>query len=155
MTFLFPFVAYFIHFPFHRLCSQVVLVDWASACKIEQENPTYVGTTHYAAEAVLSLLTEEKPITPKAIYDLESLVYLVFGLLRDPLMRSLSPLAIDGKQYDAIRHAWKEERAQNSTLAGWVDLARDCDYSALLRTFLAAAGDDIPPTIPASSSVPS
>eukprot|EP00978_Attheya_sp_CCMP212_P007981 scaffold18569_cov42-Attheya_sp.AAC.2 len=63
-----------------------LLFDWASAANIGS-SPEYVGTVHYAAYEVLEIIKDSRDPVLKAAHDLESLVYSIYDVSKEPATR--------------------------------------------------------------------
>lgn len=118
-----------------------LLIDWVSMATIGEEADDYVGTTHYASVEVLDSLIDGVAPTPSAKHDLESLVYSIYSLSREP---TNYPQAIEIEKnpsrpladfYAAVRTAWLQEAQTNEMLRILVEAAQNCEYSTLKTEF--------------------
>eukprot|EP00978_Attheya_sp_CCMP212_P035922 scaffold159162_cov35-Attheya_sp.AAC.1 len=99
--------------------TEPLLFDWASAANIGS-SPEYVGTVHYAAYEVLEFIKDSRDPVLKAAHDLESLVYSIYDVSKEPATRP-HVLAVQGSlQLDARAYAtevqlgWAEENMKVS-----------------------------------------
>jgi hypothetical protein len=118
-----------------------VLIDWASAASTGTAT-TYVGTTHYAAQDVLTKLENLEPVAPSPEHDLESLVYSIYDLSRDATNRPTAlsiqkeDFRLQTQFYAAIRTVWEEEAQQKpNLLPSLLHSARSCNYEELKLAF--------------------
>lgn len=120
-----------------------LLIDWASVATADVETGEYIGTTHYASEEVLNALVDGDAPTPSARHDLESLVYSIYSMSREPTNYPPATLVEknpmnphnDGGFYKAVRTAWQQEAQTNDMLRILVEAARRCDYGTLRAEF--------------------
>ena len=94
----------------------VLLNDWASACKLDEE-VGYEGWLAGGSEAILSSLEESRPVRIRPCDDLHSLVRTFYCLFIDP---SPPILPLNKDNIGKIRRFWKE---RNSTWKRLIELA--------------------------------
>ena len=111
-------------------------MDWASARPIGEKQLIFSGTTHYAAKAILALLSDDVPAIPIpfACDDLESLVYAIFDLSREATSRPAA-IACDRFDFKNIQAGWQREVDRCAALRELVGLARNADYDGLVRYY--------------------
>ena len=119
--------------------TEVLLFDWASAAEA-RSSITFTGTVHYAASGVLDSLIEMENPVPTPAHDLESLVYAIWDVSRQP---TAPPAALSvngslnsanaGRYIKQVREAWRQDRDQNLALAELLVNARACNYEELVR----------------------
>ncbi len=119
--------------------TEVLLFDWASAAEAKS-SITFTGTVRYAASDVLDSLIERENPVPAPAHDLESLVYAIWDVTRQPTAPPAA-LSVNGSLNSAnahryvtqVRDAWRQDREQNAGLAELLVLARECNYAELAR----------------------
>jgi len=119
--------------------TEVLLFDWASAAEAGS-SITFTGTVHYAASDVLDSLRKRVHPVPAPAHDLESLVYAIWDVTRQPTAPPAA-LSVNGSLNSAnadryvteVREAWRQDRDQNPALAELLVDARGCNYAELAR----------------------
>ena len=119
--------------------TEVLLFDWASAAEAGS-SITFTGTVHYAASNVLDSLRERVSPVPAPAHDLESLVYAIWDVTRQPTALPAA-LSVNGSLNSAnadryvtqVQEAWRQDRDQNPALAELLVDARGCNYAELAR----------------------
>jgi len=119
--------------------TKVLLFDWASAAEAGSK-VAFTGTVHYAASDVLDSLVEKQDPVSAPAHDLESLVYAIWDVTRQPTAPPAA-LSVDGSLDSAnadryirqVQDAWRLEAGQNPALVELLVDARGCHYAELAR----------------------
>mmetsp|Transcript_9736 Transcript_9736/g.26985 ORF Transcript_9736/g.26985 Transcript_9736/m.26985 type:complete len:614 (-) Transcript_9736:524-2365(-) len=119
--------------------TSVLLFDWASAAETGIST-AFTGTVHYAASDVLDKLATGESPDPSPSHDLESLVYAIWDLTRQPAAPP-EALSVHGSLNSSnadeyvrgVQNAWRRERDEKPALAELLDDAKKCNYVDLAR----------------------
>lgn len=119
--------------------TEVLLFDWASAAEA-RSSIRFTGTVHYAASDVLESLIERENPVPAPAHDLESLVYAIWDVTRQPTAPPAA-LSVNGSLNSAnadryvtqVREAWRQDKDRNPALGELLVDARACNYAELAR----------------------
>jgi hypothetical protein len=113
---------------------EALLVDWACAARTDAGAVYYEGTVHYAAAVVLNQLDQDRSslIVPAPAHDLESLVVAVFHWTH---ATSVTATLCERSEYGTIAKAWENDIAPHDLYVHRLNLARECQYSDLKKSF--------------------
>ena len=121
---------------------KAILLDWAAACRVNDSSP-FVGTTIYAAVAVLHSLENRNEFAFQPCFDLESLVFMLYDLWL-PTTKRPAPIYLNKKAYKALREGWEMVIKGHKELAFCVQLAREVKYHELAEALRLGFGGRMP-----------